>query len=51
MLLAIRYHKLFTSLLIQVHMKNTTRRDKLISLEPRARHIWDRHHYFTAEPN
>ena len=32
-------------------MKNTTRRDKLISLEQRARNIWERYQYFTSEPN
>lgn len=45
MFLTIKYHKLFSSL-IPFDMKNTTRRDKLISLEQRARNIWERHQYF-----
>lgn len=31
--------------------KNTTRRDKLISMEHRARMIWERNQYFTVEPS
>ena len=49
MFLGIRFHKLFSTLIDS--MKNTTRRDKLISLEQRARNIWDRYQYFTVEPN
>jgi hypothetical protein len=33
------FHKLFSTL-IDREMKNTTRRDKLIALEQRARAIW-----------
>jgi hypothetical protein len=50
MLSRINFHKLFSSL-IDPQMKNTTRRDKLISLEQRARAIWERHQFFVAEPN
>jgi hypothetical protein len=32
-------HKLFSNL-VDREMKNTTRRDKLIALEPRAKAIW-----------
>jgi len=46
----INFHKLFCTL-IDPQMKNTTRRDKLISLEQRARNIWDRHQFFVAEPS
>lgn len=46
----INIHKLFSTV-VDFNMKNTTRRDKLISLEQRARLIWDRHHFFVAEPN
>ena len=49
MFLGLRFHKLFSTLIES--MKNTTRRDKLISLEQRARSIWDRYQYFTSEPN
>lgn len=45
----IGFHKLFSTL-IEIGMKNTTRRDKLISLEDRAREIWQRNQYFVAEP-
>lgn len=45
----IGFHKLFSTL-IEIGMKNTTRRDKLISLEGRARQIWERNQYFVAEP-
>ena len=30
---------------------STVRRDKLISLEQRARNIWERYDYFKVEPN
>lgn len=46
----INFHKLFSTV-VDCNMKNTTRRDKLISLEQRARLIWERHHFFVAEPN
>ena len=46
----IKLHKLFTTV-IEASMKNTTRRDKLISLEQRARNIWERNQFFVAEPN
>ena len=45
----IKFHYLFST--VPEAMKNTTRRDKLISLEQRAKNIWERHQYFVAEPN
>ena len=45
-----KFHKFFRNL-IDSSMKNTTRRDRLMSLEDRARHIWERYQYFTVEPN
>ena len=47
-----KYHKLFSTLMMEQPKKTSTvRRDKLISLEERARHIWERYQYFTVEPN
>lgn len=47
-----KYHKLFCILMEQkVEAKSFVRRDKLISLEPRARAIWDRYQYFSVEPS
>lgn len=48
-MLRFNIHKLFCSLMEA--KKSTARRDKLISLEQRARHIWERNQYFAVEPN
>ena len=50
MLRKIFLHKLF-SRIEATDMKNTTRRDKLIAMEGRARLIWERHRYWQVEPN
>ncbi len=39
------------NIVVDSTMKNTTRRDKLISLESRARAIWERNQLFSSEPN
>ena len=45
-------HQLFCYLMDKkVEDKSFVRRDKLVSLEPRARAIWDRYQYFAAEPS
>ena len=47
-----KYHKLFCILMEQkIEAKSFVRRDKLISLEPRARAIWERYQYFSVEPS
>ena len=47
-----RCHKLFGIVMEQkVEAKSFVRRDKLISLETRARNIWDRNQYFSVEPS
>ncbi len=52
MFLRIKYHKLFSTLIMEQQKKTSTvRRDKLIGLEQRARNIWDRYQYFSVEPN
>jgi hypothetical protein len=40
-------HKLFCSYM-EKKQHSTVRRDKLISLEHRARNIWDRYQYFAV---
>lgn len=35
----------------KIEAKSFVRRDKLISLEPRARAIWERYQYFSVEPS
>ena len=49
MFLRIKYHKLFSTIIMEQQKKHSTvRRDKLISLEQRARNIWNRYQYFTV---
>ncbi len=48
MFLRIKYHKLFCTIMEQQKKTSTVRRDKLISLEQRARNIWDRYQYFSV---
>lgn len=45
--LGIKFHKLFCTIVDQ-QMKSTARRDKLISVEQRARDIWERYQYFAV---
>ena len=52
MLLLRKCHKLFCILMEpKVEAKSFVRRDKLISLEARARGIWERNQYFSVEPS
>ena len=49
MILKRQYHKLFSNLMEgKIEAKSFVRRDKLKSLELRARDIWDRYQYFAV---
>lgn len=52
MKLTTKYHKLFSKLMeAKIEAKSFVRRDKLRSLESRARDIWQRFQYFSVEPS